>query len=262
MMTATVTEINRLIGEIRDVLFRIKKWEAIASYFRIFEGEAVDEFRPQYDYEETQKHITEIYEWISYLESKVREAEANTYTEDYGMTVDELGMYKDDLIERMYALDKILGTDPDLLRWRGLYGMNPIDTISGLDMEWEIRKFESGEEDEHTETCSDPEKDMFRKGYEEIKEEIKSVDSYLKDIRDVIPVTVRGTKKQWKECIREKAEYISTVTDVDMVEEHDRIVSEHCSAIWSSMYTPWKIAEKVKHMYYTKWWELEMEPWY
>ena len=36
MITATVSEINSLINRIEDVLFRIEKWEAIASYFRIF----------------------------------------------------------------------------------------------------------------------------------------------------------------------------------------------------------------------------------
>ena len=142
MITATVSEINSLINRIEDVLFRIEKWEAIASYFRIFEGEDVDEFRPEYDYEETQKNIAEINEWIRYLRSKVSEAKINTYVEDYGMTFDELVMLEDDLINRMYALDNILGTDPDELRWRGLYGMNPIDTISGLDYEWELKKFE------------------------------------------------------------------------------------------------------------------------
>ena len=50
MMTATVREINSLINEIEDVRFRIKKWEAIASFFRILEGEDVEEFRPKYDY--------------------------------------------------------------------------------------------------------------------------------------------------------------------------------------------------------------------
>ena len=47
MMTATVSEINSLINEIKGVLFRIKKWEAIASYFRILEGEDAEEFRPK-----------------------------------------------------------------------------------------------------------------------------------------------------------------------------------------------------------------------
>ena len=43
MMTATVTEINSLINEIKGVQFRIEKWEAIASFFRILEGEDVEE---------------------------------------------------------------------------------------------------------------------------------------------------------------------------------------------------------------------------
>ena len=47
MMTATVTEINSLINEIKGVQFRIEKWEAIASFFRILEGEDVEEFRPK-----------------------------------------------------------------------------------------------------------------------------------------------------------------------------------------------------------------------
>ena len=163
MMTATVTEINSLINKIEGVQFRIEKWEAIASFFRILEGEDVEEFRPKYDYEETQKNIAEINEWIRYLSSKVKEAKINTYVEDYGMTVDELVMFEDDLIKRMYTLDQILGTDSDLLRWRGLYGMNPIKTISGLDIEWELRKCESEEEDGTTETGHDPKNDRFWK---------------------------------------------------------------------------------------------------
>ena len=256
MITATVSEINSLINRIEDVLFRIEKWEAIASYFRIFEGEDVDEFRPEYDYEETQKNIAEINEWIRYLSSKVKEAKINTYVEDYGMTVDELDMFEDDLIERMYTLDEILGTDPDLLRWRGLYGMNPIDTISGLDYEWELRKCESEEEDGTTETGHDPKNDRFWKEYEEVKEKIKRIDSDIKDLRRGMTVTVRGTWKQWNDRIREKEEYINSITDEYMVEDHDRIVSDHCSAIWSSTYTPWKIDKMTKNMYYTKWWEL------
>ena len=163
MMTATVTEINSLINKIEDVLFRIEKWEAIASFFRILEGEDVEEFRPKYDYEETQKNIAEINEWIRYLSSKIEEAKINTYVEDYGMTVDELVMFEDDLIKRMYTLDHILGTDPDLLRWRGLYGMNPIDTISGLDYEWELKKFESEKKGGTTKTGHDQEEDRFWK---------------------------------------------------------------------------------------------------
>ena len=256
MMTATVSEINSLINEIKGVLFRIKKWEAIASYFRILEGEDVEEFRPKYDYEETQKSIAEINEWIRYLSSKIEEAKINTYVEDYGMTVDELDMFEDDLIERMYTLDEILGTDPDLLRWRGLYGMNPIDTISGLDYEWELRKCESEEEDGTTETGHDPKNDRFWKEYEEVKEKIKRIDSDIDELRSCMTVTVRGTWKQWNDSIREKEEYINSITDEYMVEDHDRIVSDHCSAIWSSTYTPWKIDKMTKNMYYTKWWEL------
>ena len=256
MMTATVSEINSLINRIEDVLFRIEKWEAIASYFRIFEGEDVEEFRPKYDYEETQKSIAEINEWIRYLSSKIEEAKINTYVEDYGMTVDELDMFEDDLIERMYTLDEILGTDPDLLRWRGLYGMNPIDTISGLDYEWELRKCESEEEDGTTETGHDPKNDRFWKEYEEVKEKIKRIDSDIDELRSCMTVTVRGTWKQWNDSIREKEEYINSITDEYMVEDHDRIVSDHCSAIWSSTYTPWKIDKMTKNMYYTKWWEL------
>ena len=256
MMTATVSEINSLINEIKGVLFRIKKWEAIASYFRIFEGEDVDEFRPKYDYEETQKNIAEINEWIRYLRSKISEAKINTYVEDYGMTFGELVMFKDDLINRMYALDNILGTDPDELRWRGLYGMNPIDTISGLDYEWELKKFESEKENGTTETGHDPENDRFWKEYEEVKEKIKRIDSDIKDLRRGMTVTVRGTWKQWNDSIREKEEYINSITDEYMVEDHDRIVSDHCSAIWSSTYTPWKIDKMTKNMYYTKCWEL------
>ena len=256
MMTATVSEINSLINKIEDVLFRIEKWEAIASYFRIFEGEDVDEFRPEYDYEETQKNIAEINEWIRYLRSKVSEAKINTYVEDYGMTFDELVMLEDDLINRMYALDNILGTDPDELRWRGLYGMNPIDTISGLDYEWELKKFESEKENGTTETGHDPENDRFWKEYEEVKEKIKRIDSDIDDLRSCMTVTVRGTWKQWNDSIREKEEYINSITDEYMVEDHDRIVSDHCSAIWSSTYTPWKIDKMTKNTYYTKWWEL------
>ena len=256
MMTATVSEINSLISEIKGVLFRIKKWEAIASYFRILEGEDVEEFRPKYDYEETQKNIAEINEWIRYLSSKIEEAKINTYVEDYGMTVDELVMFEDDLIKRMYTLDQILGTDSDLLRWRGLYGMNPIKTISGLDIEWELRKCESEEEDGTTETGHDPKNDRFWKEYEEVKEKIKRIDSDIDELRSCMTVTVRGTWKQWNDSIREKEEYINSITDEYMVEDHDRIVSDHCSAIWSSTYTPWKIDKMTKNMYYTKWWEL------
>ena len=256
MMTATVSEISSLINEIKGVLFRIKKWEAIASYFRILEGEDVEEFRPKYDYEETQKNIAEINEWIRYLRSKVSEAKINTYVEDYGMTFDELVMLEDDLINRMYALDNILGTDPDLLRWRGLYGMNPVKTISGLDIEWELRKCESEEEDGTTETGHDPKNDRFWKEYEEVKEKIKRIDSDIDELRSCMTVTVRGTWKQWNDSIREKEEYINSITDEYMVEDHDRIVSDHCSAIWSSTYTPWKIDKMTKNMYYTKWWEL------
>ena len=256
MITATVSEINSLINRIEDVLFRIEKWEAIASYFRIFEGEDVDEFRPEYDYEETQKNIAEINEWIRYLSSKVEEAKINTYVEDYGMSFDELVMLEDDLINRMYALDNILGTDPDELRWRGLYGMNPIDTISGLDYEWELKKFESERKGGTTKTGHGPEKDRFWKEYEEVKEKIKRIDSDIKDLRRSMTVTVRGTWKQWNDSIREKEEYINSITDEYMVEDHDRIVSDHCSAIWSSTYTPWKIDTMTTNMYYTKWWEL------
>lgn len=256
MMTATVSEINSLINKIEDVLFRIEKWEAIASYFRIFEGEDVDEFRPEYDYEETQKNIAEINEWIRYLRLKISEAKINTYVEDYGMTFDELVMFKDDLINRMYALDNILGTDPNELRWRGLYGMNPIDTISGLDYEWELKKFESQKEDGQTETASDPEKERFWKEYEEVKEKIKRIDSDIADLCSVMTVTVRGTWKQWNDSIREKEEYINSITDEYMVEDHDRIVRQHCSGIWHFSYTPRKISELTKSMYYTKWWEL------
>ena len=256
MMTATVTEINSLINKIEGVQFRIEKWEAIASFFRILEGEDVEEFRPKYDYEETQKNIAEINEWIRYLRSKVEEAKINTYVEDYGMTVDELVMFEDDLIKRMYTLDQILGTDPDLLRWRGLYGMNPIKTISGLDIEWELRKCESEEEDGTTETGHDPKNDRFWKEYEEVKEKIKRIDSDIDELRSCMTVTVRGTWKQWNDSIREKEEYINSITDEYMVEDHDRIVSDHCSAIWSSTYTPWKIDKMTKNMYYTKWWEL------
>ena len=256
MMTATVTEINSLINEIKGVQFRIEKWEAIASFFRILEGEDVEEFRPKYDYEETQKNIAEINEWIRYLRSKVEDAKINTYVEDYGMTVDELVMFEDDLIKRMYTLDQILGTDSDLLRWRGLYGMNPIKTISGLDIEWELRKCESEEEDGTTETGHDPKNDRFWKEYEEVKEKIKRIDSDIDELRSCMTVTVRGTWKQWNDSIREKEEYINSITDEYMVEDHDRIVSDHCSAIWSSTYTPWKIDKMTKNMYYTKWWEL------
>ena len=256
MMTATVSEINSLINRIEDVLFRIEKWEAIASYFRIFEGEDVDEFRPEYDYEETQKNIAEINEWIRYLSSKIEEAKINTYVEDYGMTVDELVMFEDDLIKRMYTLDHILGTDPDLLRWRGLYGMNPVKTISGLDYEWELKKFESERKGGTTKTDHDPEKDRFWKEYEEVKEKIKRIDSDIKDLRRIMTVTVRGTWKQWNDSIREKEEYINSITDEYMVEDHDRIVRQHCSGIWHFSYTPWKISELTKSMYYTKWWEL------
>ena len=255
-MTATVSEINSLINEIKGVLLRIKKWEAIASYFRILEGEDVEEFRPKYDYEETQKSIAEINEWIRYLSSKIEEAKINTYVEDYDMTVDELDMFEDDLIERMYTLDNILGTDPDLLRWRGLYGMNPIDTISGLDYEWELKKFESERKGGTTKTDHDPEKDRFWKEYEEVKEKIKRIDSDIEDLRRIMTVTVKGTWKQWNDSIREKEEYINSITDEYMVEDHDRIVSDQCSAIWSSTYTPWKIDKMTKNMYYTKWWEL------
>ena len=255
-MTATVTEINSLINEIKGVQFRIEKWEAIASFFRILEGEDVEEFRPKYDYEETQKNIAEINEWIRYLSSKIEEAKINTYVEDYGMTVDELVMFEDDLIKRMYTLDQILGTDSDLLRWRGLYGMNPIKTISGLDIEWELRKCESEEEDGTTETGHDPKNDRFWKEYEEVKEKIKRIDSDIDELRSCMTVTVRGTWKQWNDSIREKEEYINSITDEYMVEDHDRIVSDHCSAIWSSTYTPWKIDKMTKNMYYTKWWEL------
>lgn len=256
MMTATVREINSLINEIEDVRFRIKKWEAIASFFRILEGEDVEEFRPKYDYEETQKNIAEINEWIRYLSSKVEEAKINTYVEDYGMTVDELDMFEDDLIERMYTLDKILGTDPDELRWRGLYGMNPIDTISGLDYEWELKKFESEKKGGTTKTGHDPEKDRFWKEYEEVKEKIKRIDSDLIDQRRGMTVSVRGTWKQWNDSIREKEEYINSIIDEYMVEDHDRIVRQHCSGIWHFSYTPRKISELTKSMYYTKWWEL------
>ena len=256
MMTATVTEINSLINKIEGVQFRIEKWEAIASFFRILEGEDVEEFRPKYDYEETQKSIAEINEWIRYLSSKIEEAKINTYVEDYDMTVDELDMFEDDLIERMYTLDKILGTDPDELRWRGLYGMNPIDTISGLDYEWELKKFESEKKGGTTKTGHDPENDRFWKEYEEVKEKIKRIDSDIDELRSCMTVTVRGTWKQWNDSIREKEEYINSITDEYMVEDHDRIVSDHCSAIWSSTYTPWKIDKMTKNMYYTKWWEL------
>ena len=256
MMTATVTEINSLINEIKGVQFRIEKWEAIASFFRILEGEDVEEFRPKYDYEETQKNIAEINEWIRYLRSKVEEAKINTYVEDYGMTVDELVMFEDDLIKRMYTLDQILGTDSDLLRWRGLYGMNPIKTISGLDIEWELRKCESEEEDGTTEMGHDPKNDRFWKEYEEVKEKIKRIDSDIDELRSCMTVTVRGTWKQWNDSIREKEEYINSITDEYMVEDHDRIVSDHCSAIWTSTYTPWKIDKMTKNTYYTKWWEL------
>ena len=256
MMNATVTEINSLINKIEGVQFRIEKWEAIASFFRILEGEDVEEFRPKYDYEETQKNIAEINEWIRYLRSKVEEAKINTYVEDYGMTVDELVMFEDDLIKRMYTLDHILGTDPDLLRWRGLYGMNPVKTISGLDIEWELRKFESEKEEGTTETGHDPKNDRFWKEYEEVKEKIKRIDSDIDDLRSCMTVTVRGTWKEWNDSIREKEEYINSITDEYMVEDHDRIVSDHCSAIWTSTYTPWKIDKMTKNTYYTKWWEL------
>ena len=256
MMTATVTEINSLINEIKGVQFRIEKWEAIASFFRILEGEDVEEFRPKYDYEETQKNIAEINEWIRYLRSKVEEAKINTYVEDYGMTVDELVMFEDDLIKRMYTLDHILGTDPDLLRWRGLYGMNPVKTISGLDIEWDLRKCESEEEDGTTETGHDPKNDRFWKEYEEVKEKIKRIDSDIDELRSCMTVTVRGTWKQWNDSIREKEEYINSITDEYMVEDHDGIVRQHCSGIWHFSYTPRKISELTKSMYYTKWWEL------
>ena len=244
MMTATVSEINSLINEIKGVLFRI------------LEGEDVEEFRPKYDYEETQKNIAEINEWIRYLRSKVEEAKINTYVEDYGMTVDELVMFEDDLIKRMYTLDQILGTDSDLLRWRGLYGMNPNKTISGLDIEWELRKCESEEEDGTTETGHDPKNDRFWKEYEEVKEKIKRIDSDIDELRSCMTVTVRGTWKQWNDSIREKEEYINSITDEYMVEDHDRIVMSFYSCIWSNMYTERKIYQKAKREYRTKWWEL------
>ena len=78
-MTTSLNKIYNLISEFNELLWNIRKWEGISEYFVVFEGEDVDTYRPNYDYEETQNEIAGIKRYLRYLNTVINKTKANLF---------------------------------------------------------------------------------------------------------------------------------------------------------------------------------------
>ena len=80
-MTTSLNKIYNLISEFNELLWNNRKWEGISEYFVVFEGEDVDTYRPNYDYEEAQKEIAGIKRYLRYLNTVINKTKANLFIE-------------------------------------------------------------------------------------------------------------------------------------------------------------------------------------
>ena len=221
-MTTSLNKIYNLISEFNELLWNNRKWEGISEYFVVFEGEDVDTYRPNYDYEETQKEIAEIKKYLRYLNTVINKTKANLFIEEYGINLDELEMYRDDLKRRINALDNILA----------------IKTESEEDIYGVI-----------IETCPNYDEERIRKEKDEINIELDRVKNTICSIYNAENIYLEGSESQWEDIIKDKTQLLDSIIDKELWKEHDRIERE----LYEEYH--WYRTEGYRETINPRWWE-------
>ena len=200
----SLRKIYDFLDKLYEIIYKIWKWEGITEYFVVFKGEDIDAFRPNYNYEETQKEIKEINRYRLYLKSLVNKTKAQYFVEEEETTIEELEMYKEDLKHRINALNEILEIKP-----------TTEDNGNGIVME----------------TCCNYDEESIRKEIEEIKSELDRINKTLKSLYASAIVAINDSESQWETIIEEKNKYIENKIDKKLWEEYDSIRRDlYCSS--------------------------------
>lgn len=115
MKTCTSAEANKLLKKLQDELNQVKTLETKASVFNAAAGEDVEELRPKYDYEATQKKLDEIEATIVRVKHAINVFNCTTEVPDFGFTIDQALVYLPQLSARK---TKLLGMSTALERER------------------------------------------------------------------------------------------------------------------------------------------------
>lgn len=192
----TLRKLDDFIDELYEIKYKNRKWEGITEFFIAYKGEDIDDFRPNYNYEETQKEIKEINRYRIYLISLVNKTKAQYFVEEEGMTIDELEMYKNDLRQRINHLNTILEIKPATE-----------ECSNGIVME----------------TCCNYDEESIRKEIEEIKRDLDRVQNTLGSVYDSAIVPLNESERQWEEIIEERNKHIDNKIDKKLWDQYDAI---------------------------------------
>ncbi|MGN1164618.1 MAG: hypothetical protein ACI4S4_07445, partial [Candidatus Ornithospirochaeta sp.] len=187
------------ISGFERIFFRLRKWEAAAVFYRVFEGEDPEDFRPGYDYGVIQEEMAEVNKIIRYFKSLVSNIKANVYFNN-DMTIDEMEMLKADLKAKVRRLEGIMGKS----------------TPSCGD---------------RAEDCRSLGEEIVRKDYESSKSELEDISEGLEYIYGNTIFSIDGDEEDWEEIVRAKNAHLDSVIDKDLWEDFNNALLVHFSSI-------------------------------
>ena len=103
-MLYTSAEAAKLLRKLNEELENILRYENQSSTFNAALGENPEDVRPEYDYEATQKEITEIESKIRIVKHAINEFNLSHVVPEFSMTIDQLLIYIPQLTKRKSKL--------------------------------------------------------------------------------------------------------------------------------------------------------------
>lgn len=103
-MLYTSAEAAKLLRKLNEELENILRYENQSSTFNAALGENPEDVRPEYDYEATQKEITELESKIRIVKHAINEFNLSHVVPEFSMTIDQLLIYIPQLTKRKSKL--------------------------------------------------------------------------------------------------------------------------------------------------------------
>lgn len=106
-MKINSSEANKLLKKLENEYSNLEEQESAASSFLCAITEKIEDVRPEYDYEKTQKELIEIESKVRYIKHKINEFNLKTIVKEFDMSVDQLLVYLPQLNKRKAKLQEM-----------------------------------------------------------------------------------------------------------------------------------------------------------
>ena len=120
-MQLTSAEVSKILSKLQDEYESIKNKENASSTFLACLGEDVESVRPEYDYEATQKALSDLETKIRKIKHALNIFNATTVIPKFGITIDEMLVYMPQLTARLKKL-KTMSMAMPKVRYNSRYG--------------------------------------------------------------------------------------------------------------------------------------------